>query len=602
MIRSVLRLLPPSSRRFLTGYAALMVLSVLLRAASTVLLIPLLTALFSDTPADAWAWLGWLSLCTFAGWVTDWFCNKIGYELGFSLLDNAQHHLADQLTEVKLEWFTANNVSDARRAIAATGPDLVSLFAYLFAPILQAAIMPLALGIALLPIAWPLGVVACLCAPLLLGTMWLSGRISRRAERRMDDTNAALSERILEFARTQQALRASRRAEPARSLAGAALSRHHTAVMKLLALQIPGRVLFGVATQVALVGMAATAVVLAMRGDLSLVEAVALLVIVGRYLEPFVVLGDLTPAIDNVSLLIGHISSVLTAPQINPRPTRSEGAQPEAAVGKAPQLRLDNVTFRYQPDGPPVLDEFSLSISAGTTAIVGPSGSGKSTILGLLAGLYRPDSGRVLIDGVDIWQLSPQERQAAVSVVFQHPYLFEGTIMDNVRAAHPAADRDSVDRALRHAQVDELISRLPDGADSTVGEAGATLSGGERQRVSIARALLKPAPVLLIDEATSALDTENEAAVVAALHGAPDADRASHGTRVVVAHRLSTIQGAERVVFLDQSQVIEDGTVAELVAAGGAFARFWQHQEQSRTWQLTSHATDESGSCAAVIP
>src|SRR5699024_11065602 len=124
----------------------------------------------------------------------------------------------------------------------------------------------------------------------------------------------------------------------------------------------------------------------------------------------------------------------------------------------------------------------------------------------------------------------------------------------------------------------------------------------ERQRVSIARALLKPAPVLLIDEATSALDTENEAAVVAALHGAPDADRASHGTRVVVAHRLSTIQGAERVVFLDQSQVIEDGTVAELVAAGGAFARFWQHQEQSRTWQLTSHATDESGSCAAVIP
>ncbi|HIV58369.1 MAG TPA: ABC transporter ATP-binding protein/permease [Candidatus Stackebrandtia faecavium] len=582
MIRSVLSLLPPSARRILGGYAALMVASVLLRAVGTVLLIPLLTALFSGSPSHAWTWLGWLSLCTLAGWVTDWLCNKFGYELGFSLLDNAQHELAERLTSIKLEWFTPRNVSAARRAIAATGPDLVSLFAYLFVPMLQAVIMPLALGIALLPIAWPLGVIACLCAPLLLGTMWLSNRISRRADRQMDDTNAALSERILEFVRTQQALRASRRAEPARSHAGGALSRQHTAAMRLLALQIPGRVLFGVATQVALVAMAAAAVVLSLRGELSVVEAVALLVIIGRYLEPFVVLGDLAGAIENVSVLIGHISSVLAAPKLVPDPADSDRVD----ISEAPQLRLDDVTFQYGPDNPPVLDGFSLTLSPGTTAIVGPSGSGKSTILGLLAGLYRPSSGRVLIDGVDIWRLPPQERQAAVSVVFQHPYLFEGTIVDNVTAADPSADDAAVARALTRAQVDELVARLPDGERATVGEAGVALSGGERQRVSIARALLKPAPVLLIDEATSALDTENESAVVAALSG-DGSGRDVHATRIVVAHRLSTIRGADRVVFLDRGEVVEDGSVPDLLAADGPFARFWAHQEQSRSWQLT---------------
>lgn len=452
MIRSVLRLLPASARRFLGGYAALMLASVLLRATSTVLLIPLLAALFSSDPRGAWGWFGWLSLSTVAGWVTDWFCNKIGYELGFSLLDNAQHHLADQLTRIRLEWFTSGNTQAARRAIAATGPDMVSLFAYLFTPILQAVIMPLALGVALLPVAWPLGVIACLCAPLLLGTMWLSSRISRRADRRAEQANAALSERVLEFARTQQALRAARRAEPARSHAGAALSAHHSATMRLLALQIPGQVIFGIATQVALVAMAATAVMLTLGGDLGVVEAVALLVIVGRYLEPFVVLGDLTPAIENVSMLIGHISAVLDAPRID---AAEPGEKPDGSgtpdVGPR-ELRLDDVTFGYLPGAPPALEGLSLSFGPGTTAIVGPSGSGKSTVLGLLAGLYRPGSGRVLVGEEDLWALPERVRRSMVSMVFQHPYLFEGTISENVRAGDPDADEGAVEEAMVRAR------------------------------------------------------------------------------------------------------------------------------------------------------
>ena len=164
--------------------------------------------------------------------------------------------------------------------------------------------------------------------------------------------------------------------------------------------------------------------------------------------------------------------------------------------------------------------------------------------------------------------LDADARRAAVSVVFQHPYLFDGSLRDNVLVGDPAADADAVAAAMRLARVDELTGRLPDGDATAVGEAGAALSGGERQRVSIARALLKPAPVLLVDEATSALDTENEAAVVDALTADP-----RPRTRVIVAHRLASIRHADRVLFVEAGRIVEDGTIDELLAAGGRFAR-----------------------------
>ena len=216
-----------------------------------------------------------------------------------------------------------------------------------------------------------------------------------------------------------------------------------------------------------------------------------------------------------------------------------------------------------------------------TTAIVGPSGSGKSTILALIAGLHQPTRGRVLVDGVDAATLDAETRRAASSVVFQHPYLFHGTIRENVYAGDPAAADDQFTRAVALARVDELTGRLPEGVETIVGEAGSALSGGERQRVSIARALLKPAPILLVDEATSALDTENEAAVVDALTADPQSR-----TRVIVAHRLASIRHADRVLFLDNGRVVEDGPVDELLSAGGRFDEFWRQQQDAAEWRI----------------
>ena len=213
----------------------------------------------------------------------------------------------------------------------------------------------------------------------------------------------------------------------------------------------------------------------------------------------------------------------------------------------------------------------------------GPSGSGKSTILSLIAGLHTTDRGQILVDGTEIGDLDAATRRALVSMVFQHPYLFDGPIRDNVRAGHPDADDKDIRDAMSLARVDEIVSRLPDGESTRVGEAGAALSGGERQRVSIARALVKPAGVLLIDEATSALDTENESSITDAIRDDPRGR-----TRVIIAHRLGAIRNADQVLFVDDGTIIEQGTIDELTQRGGHFAEFWRQQEQSTGWRISS--------------
>lgn len=576
MIRTLIRLIPPDRRGRMYVYAVLTCLSVAVRAAGTVLLVPLVSALFSDTPGAALAWLGWLTVATLAGWVVDFVCARIGFDLGFAVLDHTQHDVADRLPGVRLGWFSAANTADARQAIAATGPELVSLVVNLLTPVIGAILLPPAIAVALLGVSWQLGLAALGGVPLLLGALWASNRLSARADTAAGEANTALTERIIEFARTQQALRAARRVEPERSTVGAALAAQHGAAMRLLLMQIPGQLLFSLASQGALILLAGTTTALTVTGTLSVPEAVALIVVAARYLEPFTVISELAPALESTRASLERIRAVLTAPTV----TVGSGRLPEGAG--APRIEFDDVTFGYDPAGPPVLNRVSFALESGTTtAIVGPSGSGKSTILSLIAGLHEPTAGRVLLDGADAAELDASSRRAVSSVVFQHPYLLDGTIRDNILVGDPDADKETLGRATHLARVDELVARLPDGPNTKVGEAGAALSGGERQRVSIARALLKPAPVLLVDEATSALDTENEAAIVAALSA-----ELRPRTRVIVAHRLASIAQADRVLFIDGGRVIEDGTIDELRSAGGRFDEFWRQQNDAAGWQI----------------
>jgi ABC-type multidrug transport system fused ATPase/permease subunit len=207
------------------------------------------------------------------------------------------------------------------------------------------------------------------------------------------------------------------------------------------------------------------------------------------------------------------------------------------------------------------------------TAIVGASGSGKSTLTALLERFYDVDSGRITIDGQDIAQVTKLSLRQAIAFVSQQPYMFEGTIGDNIRYGREEATDDEIRRAAKLAAADAFILEQPQGYDTPVGENGVTLSGGQRQRVSIARAIVRNAPILLLDEATSALDTRTEQDILATLH-AVSANR----TSLSIAHRLSTIADADRIFVLNEGKLAESGSHNELLRAEGLYAEMWNRQ------------------------
>jgi ATP-binding cassette subfamily B protein/subfamily B ATP-binding cassette protein MsbA len=236
-------------------------------------------------------------------------------------------------------------------------------------------------------------------------------------------------------------------------------------------------------------------------------------------------------------------------------------------------VSIEGVTVGYEP-GRPVLHDVSIEARAGETiALVGPTGAGKSTLVSLIPRFFDPWSGRVVIDGHDVRSVSLSSLRSRITLVLQEPFLLPLSVAGNIAYGRPGASDEEIEAAARAANAHEFIERLPEGYETVLGERGATLSGGERQRLSIARALLKDAPILILDEPTSALDAETEGLLLSAL------ERLMSGrTTFIIAHRLSTIRNADRIVVIDGGRVVEQGTHQELAGAGGTYQRFSELQ------------------------
>lgn len=244
-------------------------------------------------------------------------------------------------------------------------------------------------------------------------------------------------------------------------------------------------------------------------------------------------------------------------------------------------IAFDAVTFGYDA-GLPVLQDLSCTIAPNTiTALVGPSGSGKSTVTRLIARFWEVEHGRITIGGVSTREINPEKLLENISMVFQDVYLFQDTIGNNIRIGNMAATQEEIEQAARRACCHEFISELPQGYDTPVGEGGSTLSGGEKQRVSIARALLKNASIVLLDEATASLDPENEAAIQQAIN-----ELVADKTVILIAHRLKTIQNADKILVLDQGRLVQQGKHDALLQEQGIYANLWNLQQGAEGWRL----------------
>ena len=313
--------------------------------------------------------------------------------------------------------------------------------------------------------------------------------------------------------------------------------------------------------------------ILAVSGDLSFANLAVILIASFTIFNPIEVMGQMTTMIRTMDAALDRVERIKQAKKIdeNGRDIPLDSFD----------IGFEHVSFAYE-NGNPILKDVSFSIPQGSmTAIVGPSGGGKTTITRLIARFWDVQEGSITIGGHDVKEFTCDSLLKNMSMVFQNVYLFHDTIENNIKFGCPDATHEQVVEAAKKACCHDFISALPQGYDTVIGEGGSTLSGGEKQRISIARAMLKDAPIILLDEATASVDPENEVHLQQAISAL-----VKNKTLIVIAHRLSTIRDADQILVVDNGKIVEKGVHAELIQQKGIYQKFWNIRQKARTWKL----------------
>lgn len=313
--------------------------------------------------------------------------------------------------------------------------------------------------------------------------------------------------------------------------------------------------------------------ILAVGGDLSFANLAVILIASFTIFNPIEVMGQMTTMIRTMDAALDRVERIKQAKKIN------ENGR-DIPLDSF-DIGFEHVSFAYE-NGNPILKDVSFSIPQGSmTAIVGPSGGGKTTITRLIARFWDVQEGSITIGGHDVKEFTCDSLLKNMSMVFQNVYLFHDTIENNIKFGCPDATHEQVVEAAKKACCHDFISALPQGYDTVIGEGGSTLSGGEKQRISIARAMLKDAPIILLDEATASVDPENEVHLQQAISAL-----VKNKTLIVIAHRLSTIRDADQILVVDNGKIVEKGVHAELIQQKGIYQKFWNIRQKARNWKL----------------
>ena len=497
------------------------------------------------------------------------------YGLVYNEVKSTRLSLAERLRKLPLGYFGKRDLADLTETLMGDVNRMEHVWSHVLGYLYGAYISTAIIAVCLLVYDWRLTIACLWGVPVAFGLLFGTRKISARASERTKQAAIRVSDGIQEALENVREIRATN--QEVRYLAGLnqKIDDHEKVTIQG---ELGTGIFVNAASVIMRLGVATTILAgasLIVSGQIDFMLLFLFLLVITRVYAPF----D-----QSLALIAELFVSQVSADRMNEIYNTPTAEGVERFQPKGHDIVFDHVGFAY--DKKKVLDGVSFTAREGeVTALVGPSGSGKSTCARLAARLWDVTEGTIRVGGVDISTVDPEALLTDYSMVFQDVVLFDDTVMENIRLGKRGATDQEVRAAAEAANCGEFIRRLPQGYDTPIGENGAKLSGGERQRISIARALLKNAPIVLLDEATASLDVENETKVQGAL------SRLLAGkTVLVIAHRMRTVAGADHIVVLENGHVAEQGTPAELMERGGLYRRMVELQSESARWKLNSEA------------
>ena len=531
-------------------------------------------ALVSDNRDSRFIWisLGIMAVSLVGRIITTYFATMEQTETGYCMVAEKRIHIGDRLRYIPMGYFNKNSIGNITAIVTTTLGDVENSAARVLVTVLGGFFNSVALVIVVLFFDWRIGLIAAIGVLLYLAAAELALRKSARLSGVRQHTQESLVESVLEYIQGMGIVKAFGMEKDSTQSIDSAIKASCRDNLKLTKASVPYDALKQVVVRVFSVLLLLASIYFWLNGSLSLAYGVILVI------ASFMVFNDLENAGNMASLLQMLAASMDMANSIDDTPVMDEkGAD---VVSASSEIIFDNVDFSYADRK--ILDHVSFTIPDGTTtAIVGPSGSGKTTMCNLIARFWDVDAGRITVGGKDVRDFKLDSLMKNISMVFQNVYLFADSIENNIKFGCPDATHEQVVEAAKKACCDKFISALPDGYDMVIGEGGGTLSGGEKQCISIARAILKNAPIIILDEATSSVDPENEEELQRAI-----AELTHDKTIIMIAHRLKTVRGADQILVLDDSHIVQRGTHAELIQQKGLYADFVSARQEAIGWKL----------------
>ena len=480
--------------------------------------------------------------------------------------------LAEKLRKLPLSFFGKRDLSDLTTTIMADCTTLEQSFSHWIPEFFGSMISTVIIAVCLFIFDWRMAIAALWVLPVSLAIVAFSGKVQNYFTRRQTEAKLAVADGIQEALETMRDLKSNNAEE--KYLKGLD-KKIDLQEKRMIASELGGALFVVPAGMILKLGIGTVALVggmLLANNAITVLTFFMYLLVVSRLYDP------LSSSLQNLAAIISTNIPIERMNEIENYPVQPGTAELRT---HGYDIVFDNVSFAYNT-GEQVLSGVSFTAKQGeVTALIGPSGGGKSTAAKLAARFWDADSGKITLGGTDVKTVDPEKLLSAYSIVFQDVTLFNNTVMENIRIGRQGATDEEVLAAAREAQCDEFVEKLPEGYQTMIGENGSALSGGERQRISIARALLKDSPVILLDEATASLDAENETHIQRAI------SRLVKGkTVLIIAHRMRTVEGADKLVLLKDGKVAEQGSPEELLAKGGIYAKMCQLQQQSGEWRI----------------